>query len=221
VAKALARIGGEEWRGKVVLHTNGALDSAALSPLEKLGAATGSLHPLQTFNGRRVPALEGVVFAVEGSPPALRLARHIVRALGGIDVQVHGRNKPAYHAAAVFAAGHALAVVEAGTRMLVSLGFTRRQAARALLPLVRQTLDNFELLGSRAAWTGPLERGDHGTITLHAEALKDFPAEYREAYEALSRLGARMLAQNPARVLRELKAVFAKKRSLGAGGSKH
>lgn len=221
VAKALARIGGEEWRRKIVLHTSGALGSSALSPLGKLGAATGSLHPLQTFSGRRAPALDGVVFAVEGSPPALRLARQIVRALGGVPLQVQGRRKPAYHVAAAFAAGHALAVIEAGTRMLVSLGFTRRQAVRALLPLVRQMLQNFELLGSRAAWTGPLQRGDYQTVALHAEALKRFPAEYRKAYEALSRLSVRMLAQKPGRVLRELEAVFAKARIAPAGGEKH
>ncbi|MGA2482657.1 MAG: Rossmann-like and DUF2520 domain-containing protein [Candidatus Acidiferrales bacterium] len=223
VATALAGIGGEEWRGKIVLHTSGALDSSPLEPLKQLGAATGSLHPLQTFSGRNAPSLEGVVFAVEGSPAALRAARQIARALGGTAAQVDGRQKPAYHAAGVFVAGHALALVEAGTRMLVSLGFSRRQAGRALLPLVRQTLRNFELLGAGAAWTGPLARGDYETIALHLAALEEFPPEYRQAYEALSRLGARVLAREPEKALAALDAVFAKTPAprLHKGGEKH
>jgi len=223
VAQELARIGGDEWRGKTVLHTSGALDSSPLQPLEQLGAATGSLHPLQTFTGKNVPVLEGVIFAVEGSRTALRTARQVARALGGTAVQVKGRLKPAYHAAGAFVAGHALTLVEAGTRILVSLGFTRRQAARALLPLVRQVLRNFELLGPGAAWTGPLARGDYETIALHAAALEGFPVEYRQAYEALSRLGARVLAREPEQVLCDLGAVFAKARAAHArgGGEKH
>jgi len=210
VAGALARLGGEEWRGKIVLHTSGALGSSALEPLAKLGAATGSLHPLQTFSGKSVPALEGVVFTVEGQPAALRAARQIARALGGIPVQIEPGRKPAYHAACAFASGHALALAEAATRILVSLGFTRKQAVRALLPLLRQTLGNSELLGPGAAWTGPLARGDYGTIALHTTALAAFPAEYLQAYAALSRLGARVLGQDSEAMLRALDAVFRK-----------
>jgi predicted short-subunit dehydrogenase-like oxidoreductase (DUF2520 family) len=216
VAESLARIGGEEWRGKVVLHTSGALGSSALEPLAKLGAATGSLHPLQTFSGKNVPALEGIVFAVEGQPAALRAARQISRALGGTPVQLEPGSKAAYHAACAFAAGHALALAEAATRILASLGFTRRQAVRALLPLLRQMLGNFELLGPGSAWTGPLARGDYDTIALHTAALSAFPAEYAQAYAALSRLGARVLAQDPEGTLCALDAVFRKTRTAGA-----
>jgi len=63
-----------EWTGKVVLHTNGALDRSVLKPLERLGAATGSLHPLQTFSGRGLPPLDGCICALEGTPAALRAA---------------------------------------------------------------------------------------------------------------------------------------------------
>ncbi len=59
VAEQLAEMGGEEWRGRVVLHTSGAMDSSALAPLQRRGAATGSLHPLQTFSERAAPQLEG------------------------------------------------------------------------------------------------------------------------------------------------------------------
>jgi predicted short-subunit dehydrogenase-like oxidoreductase (DUF2520 family) len=208
VAAKLARMGGEEWRGKVVLHTSGALNRAVLAPLERCRAATGSLHPLQTFSGRGVPQLDGFVFAMEGSRTALRVARRIAQALGGVPVQLDGRNKPAYHAAAALVAGQVLGVVEAATRILMALGFTRRRAARALLPLLRQTLQNFERLGPGVSWTGPVSRGDYATVASHVRALRRFPREYRAAYAALARLGASVLARNRRLTLRRLTRVL-------------
>ena len=213
VAADLAELGGKEWRGKIVLHTSGALDRRVLAPLADFDASTGSLHPLQTFSGRAVPELEGVVVAIEGSRAALRVARKIVRALGGIPVTLRGRDKPTYHAAGVLVAGHALALVEAATLVLMSIGFTRRQSNRSLLPLMRQTLLNFERLGPRLAWTGPLSRGDYETIALHRQAFRSFPREFSDAYLALSMLAARVLSPNPE--LTESKVQNAWKQSSG------
>jgi predicted short-subunit dehydrogenase-like oxidoreductase (DUF2520 family) len=204
VAEELAQIGGEEWRGKVVLHTSGALDSSLLEPLARAGAATGSLHPMQTFSNQNMPELAGSMFGMEGSPAALKVARKIVRQMGGVAVKLSGVNKAAYHAAGSFACAHALALVEAGTRLLMAQGFTRRQATRALLPLARQTLDNLERLGPRAAWTGPMARGDYATVERHAEALADFPREFFDAYATVSRLAAALLSDDPKAALHQL-----------------
>jgi predicted short-subunit dehydrogenase-like oxidoreductase (DUF2520 family) len=87
-------------------------------------------------------------------------------------------------------------------------GFTRREAARALLPLTRQTLDNFERIGPRAAWTGPMSRGDFLTVQRHADALSSFPPEYQNAYKVLSRLAATVLANDSGAVLRKLDVAF-------------
>jgi predicted short-subunit dehydrogenase-like oxidoreductase (DUF2520 family) len=208
VATQLARMGGRAWRGKIVLHTSGALARAALAPLARCGAATGSLHPLQTFSGRGIPPLRGIVFAIEGSLPARRLARQIARRLGGIPIEIDGRRKPAYHAAGAFAAPHILAIVETAARILMSLGFTRRQAARALLPLARQTLANYEQYGPQAAFTGPVARGDDATVARHLAVLSPYPRECRAAYAALTRLGARVLAKNPRATLRRLERLL-------------
>jgi predicted short-subunit dehydrogenase-like oxidoreductase (DUF2520 family) len=198
VARDLAKIGGNEWRGKIVLHTSGARDRTALEPLAELGASTGSLHPLQTFSGREVPELDGVVFAIEGDRRALRTARNIARSLGGVPVVVEGTHKAAYHAAGTMVAGQGLALVEAATRILMESGFTRRQAVQALLPLMRQMLSNFEKHGPRVAWTGPHSRGDYATIVRHHAALAKFPHEFGVAYRALTLLAGRVLAANPA-----------------------
>jgi predicted short-subunit dehydrogenase-like oxidoreductase (DUF2520 family) len=220
-AAALARLGarqapdakgaaGNEWLGKVVLHTSGALGSEVLAPLALCGAAVGSLHPLQTFSGQTAPSLAGCACAIEGSAAALRMARRVSRDLGCVPVLLPRRHKSAYHAAAALAAGHVLAVMEAAVRMLVAVGFTRKRAVHALLPLTRHTLANYERLGPRGAWTGPLSRDDFGVIGRHLQALQRFPREYREAYTALSRLGVNVLAGRAGSKKRKLDEVLAR-----------
>src|SRR5215831_12902173 len=207
VARELASMGGEELRGRVVLHTSGARDSRVLGPLREFGAATGSIHPLQTFTGVGVPDLAGKVFAVEGDAIAVRAARQIARALGGSPVQIGAGKKVLYHAAAVLAAGHVLALVEAATQLLISLGMKRSEATRALLPLTRQVLDNFQRVGPRAAWTGPLARGDYRIVESHLRALHDSREEIAMAYEAVNRLAACVLAQDAAGTMAELEKI--------------
>jgi predicted short-subunit dehydrogenase-like oxidoreductase (DUF2520 family) len=194
VARELARIGAEELRGKVVLHTSGALNSTALQIVRECGAATGSMHPLQSFSGVAVPPLDGKVFAIEGDASAVRLARQIVRALGGLPVQIEGGSKALYHAAAAFAAGHVLAIEEASVRLLMLTGMKRGEAVRALLQLTRQVLENFERLGPRAAWTGPLARGDYGVVAAHMAAMQQLPREFAKAYAALNELATLVLS---------------------------
>jgi predicted short-subunit dehydrogenase-like oxidoreductase (DUF2520 family) len=208
VAEELARIGGDGWKGSIVLHCSGALSSSVLRPLAELGAATGSVHPMQTFSRQSTPRFERMVFGIEGNPAALAMARRIVQQLGGVAVRLSGSNKAAYHAAASFACSLTMACMETSTRLLMSQGFTRKQAIRALLPLTRQTLDNFERVGPRAAWTGPLTRGDFSTVRQHVEALAEYPAEYGKAYQALSRLAALVLSAKPAANLQQLNLIF-------------
>jgi predicted short-subunit dehydrogenase-like oxidoreductase (DUF2520 family) len=194
VAKELARIGAEELRGKVVLHTSGALNSGALRAVRKCGAAVGSMHPLQSFSGVAIPPLEGKVFALEGDAAAVKLARQIARALGGLPVQIAAGSKSLYHTAAAFAAGHVVAIEETAARLMMSTGMTRAEAVRALLQLTRQVLENFERLGPRAAWTGPLARGDHGVVSAHLAAMQCLPREFTAAYAALNDLATLVLS---------------------------
>ena len=204
LARRLAEMGGEEWKGKVILHTSGALDSRALGALERVGASTGSLHPLQSFSARVAPSLEGVWMVIEGHAKAVRVARQIARDLGGLPLHIRVDDKKAYHAAGVFSAAHVLTLIETGTRILASVGFSRRQAGPALLHLARQVLVNFERYGPGIAWSGPVARGDFGTVAGHVRALRNYPREYGEAYAAVHRLGARVLSRRPGAVLAKL-----------------
>jgi predicted short-subunit dehydrogenase-like oxidoreductase (DUF2520 family) len=210
-AAALAHIGGRSGcRGKVVLHTSGALDRTVLKPLARLGAATGSLHPMQTFSGCNVPKLEGTIFAVEGDPQARQVARLIARSLGGVAIDIDRRNKAAYHASAILVAGNALGLVEAATQVLIKAGFPRRRALQTLLPLMRQVIDNFERLGPRQSWTGPVARGDYSVVARHMKALADYPPEFRQAYATLARLSVRVLSAKPNAQLMQLGSALKK-----------
>jgi predicted short-subunit dehydrogenase-like oxidoreductase (DUF2520 family) len=212
VAQKLAKIADmrrpKKSSAKIVLHTSGALDHHVLAPLARRGASTGSMHPMQTFSGRATPRLEGVIFSIEGAPAARAAAQKIARSLGGTPVIISASDKPAYHASGTIVAGHALSLIESATQTLMKIGFTRARANQALLPLIRQMLDNYESLGPHAAWTGPLSRGDYLTISKHAKALRRFPREFQDAYRALALLSMRVLAKNPAATKSSLKAAL-------------
>jgi predicted short-subunit dehydrogenase-like oxidoreductase (DUF2520 family) len=210
VVDALARIGGARCKGKIFLHTSATLDRSVLAPLARLGGATGSLHPMQAFGGNVIPKLRGVIFAVEGDPIARRVAQSIGKSLGGITVTVETRDKPIYHAAAVIAAGSAYPTFEAGVQMLMRIGFTRARAMQTLLPLIRQILDNIERIGPRAAWTGPLSRGDYAIVAKHVRALRRYPREMQQAYAAMSILAGRLLATNPEAAQKQIKRALSK-----------
>ena len=197
IVRDLARIAGAGCKGKIALHTSATLDRSALAPLARLGASTGSLHPMQAFGGKVVPKLKGVIFGIEGDAKARRMAQSIAKSLGGIPVVIETADKPAYHAAAVMAGGSIYPVLEAGLELLMSIGFTRQRASQTLLPLLRQILDNIERIGPRAAWTGPLSRGDYAVVAKHMNALRRYPPEFAKSYAALAQLAARVLSKDP------------------------
>lgn len=190
----------------VVLHTSGSLSHEVLAPLSRLGAAIGAMHPMQTFGRAGRPDFRGTVFGLDGDGRAVRLGRQIAKALGGTPVVIDARKKAAYHCAGGFAAAHVLAVMEAGIRLLTDVGLTRQQAARSLGKMARQTLDNLEQHGARAAWSGPVARGDFATVAKHIEVLRGYPGEFRAAYESLTRLVIQLVAEKPAQLLRQLNA---------------
>ena len=209
LVRTLAKLGRAKCKGKIVLHTSATLDRTVLAPLARCGAATGSLHPMQAFGGKLSPKLSGVIFGVEGDPKARRMAQSIGKSLGGITVTINTRDKPIYHAAAVMAAGSTYPAIEAGVQLLMGIGFTRARAMQTLVPLIRQIFDNIERIGPRAAWTGPLSRGDYAIVARHARALRRYPREFRQSYAASSLLAGRLLAKNPAVAVGKIKRALA------------
>jgi predicted short-subunit dehydrogenase-like oxidoreductase (DUF2520 family) len=176
------------WRvGVAVIHTSGALSRDVLAPAAAQGAATGSLHPLQTFAGldQALLNLPGSVFAVEASGELRETLLRVVADLGGTAIELSAEDKILYHAAAVFASNYIVTLTALAADLLAHLGVGRDDALRALLPLVRGAVNNLETLGLPGALTGPISRGDVDTVRRHLVALADMMPGALPAYREL------------------------------------
>ena len=163
-----------KWRpGQYVLHCSGADTTALLEPARNAGASTGVFHPLQTFAaaGQAVRNIPGTTFAIEAPEPLLGVLKDMAVALDGHWVDIKASDKVAYHAAAVFACNYLVTLVKMATDLWQGFGVSREQAVTALMPLLRGTLNNIENIGLPRCLTGPIARGDTGTIEKHLAVL--------------------------------------------------
>jgi len=193
IERAAASLAEKVERAKpLVFHTSGALSSAILEPLREIGCATGSLHPLVSVSDAVLGArrFAGAYFCIEGDASAVDEARKIVAVLGGKPFSIPAENKILYHASAVTAAGHLVALLDAALEMLEKCGLDERSARATLLPLVKSTVENLETQTTAEALTGTFARADVSTFEKHLAALDgaDVSEEAREIY---LQLGAR------------------------------
>src|SRR5512136_668879 len=162
------------WHKKQsVLHCSGAYSVDILGPAEKLGAAVGSFHPLQTFADvdQAIANMPGSTFALEAEEPLLSTLKELARLLDGNWVELKPGDKVLYHAAAVFACNYLVTLVKLAQDLWKDFGVSSKEATRALLPLLRGTLNNIDNIGLPDCLTGPVARGDLGTIKSHLRAL--------------------------------------------------
>jgi predicted short-subunit dehydrogenase-like oxidoreductase (DUF2520 family) len=195
-----------DWRGKVALHSSGALASDELRGLRLRGGAVASAHPLMTFVRRSIPSLKGVPFALEGDPAAVRAARRVVNDLGAEPFPISRNRKMPYHAWGAFTSPLLIALLVTAERVARTAGFSSAEARRKALPILRQTLTNYARLGPAGAFSGPIVRGDAQVVRQHLKVLKKAP-EARAVYLALARAGLHYL---PARNRRELEKLLKK-----------
>lgn len=174
-------------RGQVVAHTSGAYGIGVLSPVESVGARPLALHPAMTFTGHSgdlVRLAEGISFGVTAPQPLRRLATRLVADMGGAVEWVSEDARPLYHAALAHGANHLVTLVNEAMDRLRDAGVLRPE--RVLEPLLRASLEN-ALRHADAALTGPVARGDAGTIAKHIETLQAIAPDSVPAYLALAR----------------------------------
>jgi predicted short-subunit dehydrogenase-like oxidoreductase (DUF2520 family) len=161
--------------GTGVIHCSGADSIDILEPARRSGAMVGSFHPLQTFAGVRqaIKNIPGSTFALEGEEPLLSVLKEMATALGGRWIKLQASDKVAYHAAAVFACNYLVTLVKMATDLWQTFSIPSDQATQALLPLIRGTLHNIENIGIPQCLTGPISRGDTGTIEKHLKTLQE------------------------------------------------
>ena len=188
-AKSLAKK--IEWKGRVALHSSGALTSDELGVLRRPGAAVASVHPLMTFVQGSRPSLAGVSFAVEGDQAAARAARRIVKAVGGRAYSIRKKDKAAYHAWGTFASPLFTALLATSEQVAALAGVNRKAAKQRMIPILRQTLANYAAFGAAGGFSGPIVRGDVDTVKRHLRVLRGTPAA--EVYSALARAALQYL----------------------------
>jgi predicted short-subunit dehydrogenase-like oxidoreductase (DUF2520 family) len=177
----------------VVLHTSGLHDRSVLAVLQPSGAALGSWHPLQTFvlPAGEPGALAGSPVVIEGDVRALAAGRALAELLHLRPiVELAAEQKASYHAGAVVASNYLVVLADIAARLAREAG-AGEASAQLFLPLMRRTLANYGTSGA-AALTGPISRGDAGTVARHLEALE---GSSRVLYVALGREALRMARQ--------------------------
>ncbi len=173
--------------GKKVIHMSGAGGLDLLASARKTGAYVASIHPLQSFADVEgaINNIPGSTFGITANDDIKNWAVQIVRDVGGISFFIPEADKTLYHAAACMASNYLTALMHTVEEIYVSLGMPRDAAIRAFWPLVRGTFKNIEMKGTVSALTGPVARGDIGTIRKHLEALHEKLPRYLQAYCAM------------------------------------
>ena len=196
----------------MLIHFSGLHPAAILNAGEGPKVRALSLHPLQTFADAvaGVRNLPGTPFSVEGDEDLLAFGEQLARDMGGIPFRIRGEQKPLYHAAACVASNYLVTLAALSGRMLAHCGFAEEEAVKLLNPLLQGTIRNLTALDPPRALTGPIARGDVGTVAQHLEALAELPEELREIYRILGRETVALavkkgsLGEERAEALREL-----------------
>ena len=198
----LARVGA--WHaGQIVVHTAGALGTDVLGPARAAGAIPLAIHPAMTFTGTSLDLarLAGCSFAVTGPTPVLPIGQALVVEIGGEPVVVAEAARPLYHAALAHGANHLVVLVAQAAQALAAAGVEHPD--RVLGPLLSAALDTAVRTASSAgtstgasgmaALTGPVVRGDVGTVAAHLAELSRLAGrdagtvDLPESYRVLSR----------------------------------
>ena len=186
---AIASVASEiKWHtGQSVVHCSGALSTDILEPAKKLGAQVGTFHPLQAFASikQAIDNIPGSTFAIEAEEPLLNTLKDMATALNGHWVELKAGDKVVYHASAVIACNYLVTLVKLATDLWQTFDIPPHQATQALLPLLRGNINNINNIGIPQCLTGPIARGDTGTIKKHLNALQKVAPNLVSTYREL------------------------------------
>lgn len=194
--------------GAVVAHVSGLLGRAALAPLEPHCRGVGQLHPFVSIRSiGHARDFAGVYFLGDGDKIALAMLRRLVRLLGGQFVNGERIDRARYHLAATLLANGSVALLHVASQLLAQAGIGGNTGRKMLLELGHSVLDNARRLGLDVALTGPVRRGDVGTIQQHLALLQGEAPSIDALYRCLARTQLDMvrgLGELDARTIRRL-----------------
>ena len=175
--------------GQLVVHTSGLHGLSVLEPATRMGALPMALHPVLPFTGTEVDLarLNGASFGVTSPEPLRPIAESLVVEMGGEPVWLDDAMRPLWHAALAHGSNHLVTLVASAADLLRQAGV--EEPGRVLGPLLGAALDG-SLRAGDAVLTGPVSRGDAGTVRAHLEVLAVAAPEVLPAYVAMARLTA-------------------------------
>ncbi|MGK4581497.1 Rossmann-like and DUF2520 domain-containing protein [Kitasatospora sp. HPMI-4] len=181
--------------GQIVVHTSGAHGVAVLEPATRAGALPLALHPAMTFTGTSVDLdrLAGCPFGVTAPEELRPVAEALVVEMGGEPSWIPEEVRPLYHTALAHGANHLVTLVAQALELLRTAGVA--EPGQMLGPLLGAALDN-ALRSGDTALTGPVARGDTGTVTRHLDRLRAASPDIEQAYRAMARATAQRAVRN-------------------------
>jgi predicted short-subunit dehydrogenase-like oxidoreductase (DUF2520 family) len=146
------------------------------------------VHPFNSFAdpALSIHAFTGTPCAIEGDPDATGLLSDAFARIQGKVFAINKEQKPLYHATAAMVSNHLVALLDVGLAMYTQAGFTKEQGAQLMEPIVRTTVNNIFTLGTTAALTGAVVRGDVATVKQHIEALAPMDPAVTDLYKSLA-----------------------------------
>ncbi len=174
------------WRsGQLALHTSGRSGLAPLAPAIAQGVGGMAIHPAMSFSGTAMDLqrLRDCCFGITAPPDLAAVAEALVVEMGGEPVQIDEFDRVRYHLGLVHGSNYLITLTAQAMEILRGAGV--EDPGRVLRPLMNAALDNALRLGD-AALTGPVARGDAGTVAEHLQVLRDEEPDVQHVYRVLA-----------------------------------
>ncbi len=178
--------------GKKIVHMSGAGGLDLLESARRAGAHVASIHPIQSFADVEgaLKNIPGTTFGVTADDEIKDWAVQIVKDLGGVPFFVSDADRPLYHAAACMASNYLVTLIYMVESVYETVGLSREEAIKSFWPLVTGTIRNIEAHGTVQSLTGPISRGDVGTVEKHIETFRDRLPEFLDMYRIMGAFAA-------------------------------
>ena len=165
------------FKNYYTIHFSGSKSLEVLNSARAAGAEIASIHPLKSFASieEAIKSLPGTVFGITySSLKSKRLAEFLVKNLGGEVIEVEDSKKPLYHAAACVASNYLVTLINYAVLIYKRIGIKPEDSLKGLMGLVEGTISNIKKMGTKKSLTGPIARGDIGTIKEHITSFNKF-----------------------------------------------
>jgi len=167
----------KDFKNYYAIHFSGSKSLEVLNSARAAGAEIASIHPLRSFASieEAIKSLPGTIFGITySSTESKKMAEFLVKSLGGEIIEVENNKKPLYHAAACVASNYLVTLINYAVLIHKKMGIRPEDSLKGLMGLVEGTVSNIKKMGTEKALTGPIARGDVGTIKEHVKSFNEF-----------------------------------------------